>query len=76
MIEFIGILASILIFISMCVKSTTIKGNSIMRIINIIGSVLFVYYGYILSAYSTMMLNAGCILINLYYIFSMKKADN
>lgn len=75
MVKLIGVIASILIFISMCVKSTTITGNIAMRIINILGSIIFIYYGYLLSAYSTILLNAVCTIINLYYIISMKKAD-
>lgn len=76
MIELIGTLASILILTSMCIKSTTVKGNILMRVINIIGSIIFVYYGYVLGAYSTILLNAVCVIINIYHIIAMRKADN
>ena len=73
MIEAIGLFASILILVSMSFKSSNVKGNILMRVINIIGSVLFVYYGFQLTAYSTAVLNIGAIMINSYHLIMLIK---
>ena len=71
--ETIGIVASILILFSAIVKSTSVKGNLIMRGINICGSVLFCVYGYTLHAFSTVFLNFFIIIFHLYYIVKLIK---
>ena len=73
MLEIIGLFGSMLVLISMCVKSSDIKGNILMRIINTIGSIIFVYYGFALNAYSTAVLNIGAIIINIYHIIMLIK---
>lgn len=70
-IEAIGVLASTLIFISMCVQSHTIRGNIIMRIINTIGSLIFIWYGFTVHAWSTGILNIGATIINIVYIIKI-----
>ena len=74
-IEIVGMCASIILLISMSIKSTTIKGNMWMRIINIIGSILFVIYGINLTAYSTVFLNLCVIVVHLYYIIKLLKEN-
>lgn len=73
MVEIIGLVASILVLASISIKSSTVKSNIIMRIINTIGSSIFVWYGISLSAYSTAILNIGAVAINLYYIIKLIK---
>lgn len=76
MIEFIGIAAGILILISLVFRSTTEKTELLMRIINSIGAILFIIYGFLLPAYSTAIIN-GCILIvNIYNISVLLKRIN
>ena len=70
-VEMIGIIASILILGSMLIQSTSPKGNFIMRIINLIGSVVFVVYGMMIPAYSTAVMNAGIAIVNIVYIIRM-----
>jgi hypothetical protein len=41
-VEIIGMIASVLILISMTIQSATDKGNLIMRTINIVASTVFV----------------------------------
>ena len=72
-IESIGILASLAIFLSMCFKSDSFRGNILMRLVNAAGSIIFVVYGFLLPAYSTAFLNIGMVVINVYYIFKMLK---
>lgn len=72
-IEIIGILATILILISMSFKTTSIKWSIWMRALNIAGSVVFVVYGFLLPAYSTAILNAALVLVNTYHLVILLK---
>lgn len=72
-VEIIGIIASILLSVSMIIKSTSIRNNIIMRILNTIGSLFFLVYGIVLPAYSTAIFNSIVILINIYHIICLKK---
>lgn len=78
-IENLGIVATVVILISMSCKTMTYKGSLIMRITNIIGSALFTVYGFILPAYSTGILNAILIFVNTYHLINIilehKKQD-
>lgn len=67
-VEIIGIIASIFIVVSMCFKTTTFKGTIIMRIINGLGSIIFVIYGILLPAIATLITNACAFFINIFYL--------
>lgn len=73
MIEFVGIVATLLILVSMLFKTTTIKGSILMRVINVIGSVIFTIYGCLLPAISTAILNAALVLVNSYHLVFLFK---
>lgn len=68
MIEIIGIIASILIVFSMAFRTTSFKGTILMRIINGIGSIFFVVYGFLIPAYSTGVTNIFAFFLNLYWL--------
>ena len=70
-VELIGIVGSILVLLSMTVKSSTQKGNLIMRIINIVGSLVFVVYGFMISAYSTAFMNIAATIVNGFFIYQL-----
>jgi len=76
MVEVIGITATLLVLVSMLFKTTTLKGSILMRLINIIGSVVFVVYGCLLPAISTAILNAGLVLVNSYHLIILLKEQN
>ena len=63
--EIVGISGSILIAISMVFKTTTDKGVMYLRIFNLLGSIVFVVYGFMLPAYSTILLNCICVVLNI-----------
>ena len=67
-LEIIGLVACILIVMSMIFKTTNIRGTILMRSINLVGSVFFVVYGFLLPAYATAIANAFLIVINVFYI--------
>ncbi len=75
MIEIIGIVATLLILVSMCFKTQTYKGAFWMRVINIIGSVVFVVYGVLLPAISTAILNGALVVVNAYHIIMLVKSN-
>ena len=70
-IEYIGILATLFIIISMTCETKSYKSTVIMRLTNLIGSVIFVVYGCLLPAYSTALMNGMLILINTYYLIKV-----
>lgn len=61
--ESIGILASIIVLISFIAK-----GENKIRIINIIGALVFVIYGLLINSFSVWFLNAMLVIIHLYKI--------
>lgn len=67
-IEIIGILATLLILVSMSFKTTSVKGSIWMRALNIVGSMVFIVYGCLLPAYSTAILNAALVGVNTYHL--------
>lgn len=71
--EIIGIVATLFIIFSMSCNTKTRKSTFIMRITNLIGSLIFVVYGFILPAYSTGILNFVLSVVNLYYIIKLIK---
>ena len=71
--ESIGIIATVLILFSMLFKTTTLKGDIRMRVLNLLGSLIFTVYGCLLPAISTALLNGLLIIINIYHLISLLK---
>ena len=67
-IEILGIIASILIVLSAISKTTTFKGTIWLRSMNIVGSIVFILYGYFINAFSTMMCNIIMLFISIIYL--------
>lgn len=67
-VEWLGYLASILIGISMFMKDI-VK----LRFINLIGSILFAIYGFIIKAYPVAIINVIIAFVNIYYIYDITK---
>ena len=59
--EILGTAASVLVLISFLMK-----GEKKIRIINIVGALLFVIYGVLIKAFSVWLLNGILILIHIY----------
>ncbi|MDE6661261.1 MAG: hypothetical protein K2J93_05520, partial [Anaeroplasmataceae bacterium] len=66
--ELIGICATVFILVSMVFPTLSYKGSFWMRILNLVGSAVFVVYGVLLPAISTAVLNGGLIIINAYHL--------
>ena len=67
-IEWVGYAASIMIAISL-LMTDILK----LRIINSIGCVLFVIYGFSVKAYPVGVINAFIFLVNIFYLRNCKK---
>jgi hypothetical protein len=65
-LDWIGYIASFIVLISLLM--TSIKK---LRWINLIGSVLFGTYGFLISSIPTGLMNVGIALINIYYLYKM-----
>ena len=65
-IEYVGYAASILIGISMFMKDI-VK----LRFINLLGSLLFTFYGFTIKAYPVAIVNLVIVFTNIYYIYKM-----
>ena len=70
-IEILGIISSILLLISICFKTTTLKGSISLRLFNMIGSIGMAIYGCVLLAYSVIVLNTISAIINLVYLIKL-----
>ena len=68
--EFLGLIATILIVLSMCFKNI-----KIIRFINLIGSVCFVIYGLSIEALYTWIANLILIFVQIYYLIMIYKEE-
>lgn len=67
-IELVGYLGSALVLVSMLMTSV-VK----LRIINMIGSIIFTTYAFIIKSYPTAFMNLCLVLINIYFLYKMLK---
>ena len=67
--EIIGFCASILILISACCNTHKEKGIILLRALNMVGSLVYVYYGFLINSYSLIFLNAFMAIINAVYFY-------
>lgn len=65
--EIIGLLGTLFVLISFLMKEV-----KLIRIINIIGAILFVIYGLLIGALSTWLLNAILVIIHIIYLLKRK----
>ena len=68
MYEYIGLLASLMVFISFIFKE-----EYKIRLINIIGAILFVIYGILINSLSVWFLNGGLVFVHIYYLYKHYK---
>jgi len=67
LVDFIGYAAMIALMISF-----TVKDIKKLRIINTIGCILFVVYGFMIHSWPIIITNAFITLVNLYYLLKNK----
>lgn len=71
--EAVGFAGSALVIMSMLYKTSTYKGALMLRVVNLIGSFVFIAYGFMLPAISTIVLNIIAVFINTTQILKLKK---
>ena len=70
-IEILGYIASIIVFISLMMKSL-VK----LRLINAAGSLLFVIFALTTASFPTAVLNIGIVVIDIYYFLKMVRVQD
>lgn len=70
-VEVIGIVSTLFILVSMSINTQSYKGDVWMRIINLIGSAIFIVYGALLPAISTAVLNGCLVFVNSYHLWKL-----
>ena len=75
--EAVGLVATVLLVISLCFNTKTFKGTLCMRVLNLLCSGVWIVYGVLLGLPATFVSNILCVLINLYYlILAVKNRDS
>ena len=69
--ELLGYLASLFVAISLMMRSLTR-----LRVINLVGSLLFIAYGLVIGAYPVAVMNTFILLVNLYHLQHSFKATD
>lgn len=67
MIEVLGTIASLFVFVSFIFNN-----EKMTRSINIIGCILFVIYGAIISSWSVVLVNGGLMILHFYKLWRKK----
>lgn len=65
-LEYIGYLASLIVLISLLMSSV-----KKLRWINMIGSLIFGTYGFLINSYPVAIMNLGIVIINVFYLVQM-----
>ena len=75
--EAVGLVATVLLVISLFFNTKTFKGTLCMRVLNLLCSGVWIVYGVLLGLLATFVSNILCVLINLYYlILAVKNRDS
>lgn len=74
-VALIGLLASVVVLVSMCFNTRTKRGERLMRALNFIGSIMSVVYGIILgpAGFGMILLNGTLVFVNLFYLIKNDK---
>jgi membrane protein implicated in regulation of membrane protease activity len=62
-VEYIGIAAGVIVLLSFLFKKI-----KVIRLVNIVGAILFVIYGLLLPTYSTAFVNFALIVVHIIYL--------
>lgn len=68
-LEIFGIIATIILVISMAFNCRTRKMTIIMRTINAIAAIMFIVYSAMLNAYSSILSNSAILIIDIYWLY-------
>lgn len=73
----LGLVASVIVLVSMCFNTRTRCGDLWMRALNVIGSLLSVVYGLLLgpAGFGILLLNTPLVFISAYYVIKSWRSD-
>lgn len=71
MLEITGMVATTLVFISFLFIDV-----KWIRMLNLVGSIFFVIYGFGIGAFWTGFMNAGLVFVNLYHLIKLQRGKN
>lgn len=71
----LGLLASLIVLVSMCFNTRTKRGERLMRSLNFLGSIMSVIYGIVLgpAGFGMILLNGTLVFVNLFYLIKDDK---
>lgn len=71
----LGLLASLIVLVSMCFNTRTKRGEQLMRSLNFLGSIMSVIYGVVLgpAGFGMILLNGTLVFVNLFYLIKDDK---
>ena len=71
----VGLVASLIVLVSMCFNTRAKRGERLMRALNFIGSIMSVVYGIILgpAGFGMILLNGTLVFVNLFYLVKTDK---
>lgn len=71
----LGLLASLIVLVSMCFNTRTKRGERLMRSLNFLGSIMSVVYGIVLgpAGFGMILLNGTLVFVNLFYLIKADK---
>lgn len=71
----LGLLASLIVLVSMCFNTRTKRGERLMRSLNFLGSIISVVYGIVLgpAGFGMILLNGTLVFVNLFYLIKDDK---
>lgn len=69
MIEYIGYTASVFVLLSFVMKKMMY-----LRLINLVGCGMFIWYGLLLESLPIIITNAAIVLVNSFYLLKMRRA--
>ena len=71
----LGLLASLIVLVSMCFNTRTKRGERLMRSLNLLGSIMSVIYGIVLgpAGFGMILLNGTLVFVNLFYLIKADK---
>lgn len=70
-LQITGLIATTIVFVSFLPKKM-----KLVRLLNLIGSVFFVVYGFGIGAFWTGFMNACLILVQIYHLVKLMKEEN
>ena len=72
----VGLIASLIVLVSMCFDTSTRKGDLLLRSWNLVGSILSVIYGVILGpdGFGMIILNTPLVFVNIDYLIKIRRS--